>query len=590
METDLPIIPCYEGNNCDNNFNCGGDGLLCDYQMTAEPETIKFCSDDVRVHGSCYGSDPEACNGIQSCCDESVTSNDLSCNMDSGFAKNGDGLSIGCTIDKNPFSCGEYKSSCVEFDKQIDKQVDTDNICWINGGYKIVKSECETKIKDNENMCKAMEYFCDWDSSKNICTLKIVNSTIPPFERFESKYTSTHSTLFLKKNCIGLDTNSDCIEHPGLNEEDNDRYYVNTARSSWDSQKETSVHPLSRINCVHDTKTGEKVCINLPRCQVVNTPNECGSVDVRSPFECTNYFRNDLDPPCSGEDTDDLLFVCSRTNFLNVNNTENNIGEGYVTWCKGSQTTKEYEIPSKRSQDLIGLKLNIIPITKDKLDWDNNPGNRCSNYNECETNNSETLWNKCIFDKSGGIYGVDYTTDDFKNSNEQSKILRTQGMCADETADDWLSMFGYIKQCEEELEHLGSINWGRVFGPNSETAACQYRYNWEHICIKGSSEQIVENYLCTWCPSLQCKIGSKDEICSEVVEGDNSWNRLPYCDTDSNHGNIVDNPLIPEDCDCYLPKTRINNDNQSELFDTETIVVLSAGIGLSSLVILASVL
>ena len=35
-----------------------------------------------------------------------------------------------------------------------------------------------------------------------------------------------------------------------------------------------------------------------------------------------------------------------------------------------------------------------------------------------------------------------------------------------------------IDDCTEELSNLGSINYGRVFGPNTETAACQYRYKY----------------------------------------------------------------------------------------------------------------
>jgi hypothetical protein len=594
MEADLPIIPCYEDNNCDTEFNCGGGGgLMCDYQSAADadPDSIEFCdpsldSSDSRVRGSCYGSNPNACNGIQSCCDPSVAPADLSCNTSSGFAKNGDGLYIGCTISsEDKFNCGEYKSSCMEFDRFIDKQVDTDSVCWLSGGNKLVKTQCEMKIGDNENMCKAMEYFCDWDSQKNLCTVSKKNLSTPPFVNFNNKYSAPTSVLFLRKDCNN-NNNSDCIEHTGLDESDNGRYYVNTARSSWNSKKETSVHPLSRINCVHDTKTGEKVCINLPRCQVVDNRSECGSIETRSPFECTNNFENILDPPCSNEEkvTDDLLFMCAKTNFYNTDGNTNTMGEGYITWCKGTQTKKDYEIPSDREKYLINLNLNITPITK--IDWwEYNPGNRCNNYNECESVNSEELWNRCIFDKSGGVYGLDYNTQTFLSAskNKRKELLRNDGMCADTEASDWPIMFDFIKECETELESLGSINWGRVFGPGQETAACQYRYNWEHTCTKGAdNKQISENYLCTWCPNLQCKIGSRDEICSEIGYI-SSYNILEYCDTDSNHGTIVDNPLIPDNCECFLPKT---NRMAKAKTNNEFIYIIAITFGLSLLIIL----
>jgi len=601
LQTDLPIIPCYEDKDCENQLNCGA---LCDYQLSEDVNSIIPCADGSdRYYGTCHGKNELACNGIQSCCNPNIPSEDLSCNMNSEFAKNGEDNYLGCTIGSpdNDFSCGEYRSTCMEFDRPIDKIVGTDSdlACWINGGNEIVKSQCEEKIGSDENMCRAMEYFCDWDSFQGLCTVNTVNTATPPFVNFNTKYQTDVSTLFLRKDCTGLDDNSDCIEHPGLDIEDNERYYVNSARSSWDSKKETSTHPLARINCVHDTKFDKKVCINLPRCQMVESKEQCGRV-TKNGEGCTNYFENSL-TPCSsdeiGENDEDSVFMCGRTGFLDTDGAKTASGFGYITWCTGTQEGTPFVIPETESQRLINAGIGIIPITRDPIDWENSSG-RCGNYDECESNDSEELWNKCMFDKTGSVYGeeyaVDYTTEEYKAMTKEEKLnkLRTDGYCGDKDSDDWFIKKAYQDECEKELEYLGSINWGRVFSPNGQTAACQYRYNWTHEClVLPDNTKLTENYSCTWCPSLQCKIGSKDQICSEVAEGDNSWNRLPYCDTNSSFGKVI-NPNAPDQCDCYLPKTR--NDapvvSESKVLDTETIAVLSTGLGLSTIVIIAAIM
>jgi len=525
------MIPCYEAPNCGDRLNCGA---LCDYQLTDVNEEPLVCENG--FYGTCHGNDPEYCNGVQSKCDPDISLEDLTCNMDSGFARNGSGGLLGCDVTSD--------GNCMEFDNKIDSIVDTDLACWINGGNDIIKSQCEDKIGNNENMCRAMEYFCDWDSSKGLCTIKQGNKDTPPFVKFNTKYNTKNSTLFLRKDCSGLD-NSECISFPGLGEEDNERYYVSSARSSWDSTKETSTHPLARINCVHDNKTGEKVCISLPRCQVVGSTDDCGRINKKG-----------------GDNYGDSVYMCAKTEFSKTDGSETAMGIGYITWCRGTQDKTSFEIPQPRGQDLIDLDNGFIPTTRN-----NDTRGRCGNYNECESNGSEELWNECVFDESKGEYGVDYTTDSYKSmdANERSNILRTNGFCADDNNR------GIMDVCESKLDYLGSINWGRVFAPNSETAACQHRYGWDHSCISGpNGEKMVENYACTWCPDLQCKVGNQEQVCSEVVI--DPQNGLPSCHTNSSFGDIV-NSNAPEDCGCYLPKSGLEDTTNDDVSVAEVAAI-----------------
>lgn len=575
MSADLPIIPCYEGDNCGTEFNCGD---ICDADLD-NPDNLESCvSNPNYFKGICWGNNPNYCQGVLPFCDPSNT--ELNCNLENDNptihgVENSNKSFMGCNIlDQTTFPPGYENTSmnsCMEFKRDIDTQADCSFSCWLNGGYNIAKSLCETKIGKNKNECLAMEYFCEWDESEGMCTLPISRNTNTPLETYEGKYNSKPPpvmTVAIKKDCEGVGMGGDslgCIEiqDPTYN----DNLYVTSSQSSWDSNKQTSYDPNTRINCVHNNETGKKICMTIPKCQYVETTCECGSVDEITSEKCTNYFRNKLEPVCSDDNvptqTEDLRFMCAKHMYKRIDASGSGAtihqGSGYCTWCKGWQTDNTYSIPEKRSKTLIDIDMGIIPIKRSQIDWNldsqGNCNNRCENYNECESPVSEEDWNKCIFDLSSGKYGVDYSDSEFQENKK--RLLREEGFCYDTSSEENQEMRILASECEQRLENLGSINWGRIFGPNgSETAACQYRYNWYHGCIKPTNVgevQIAENYLCTWCPSLQCKIGKKDEICSEIVEGDESWNGLPYCDTDSNHGNVV-NDNLPENCDCFLPK------------------------------------
>lgn len=557
-QPDLPIRPCYVKNpECGTQFHCG---TLCD---TDDP---KLCAEDPsKFEDACHGNNPEFCNGILSCCTQTPEFNcDEQFNYSASGARNTQLQSLGCDIVDDNINQNNNNTTdqctnpnaakCMEYQNTLDQNADCSKICWTGGGHEYIKNVCENKIGNDKFMCKAMEYFCEWDDQEG-CTLsstaEITGQT--PRERWGSKYNAPVMVFPVRKDCTGL---SECIEIDDPTYRDNLILY--SAQSAWNSKKQTSYDPDTRIHCVEDTDAGTKTCITLPRCQFVLNPCDCGSIPVQTKNNCTDFFRNSLDPECTEDEYTytDQIFLCANHQFNNTDNETNTRGSGYCTWCKGIQTDQEYRIPEYRADELEALGIGILPITRDPIEWEQDLGctSRCTNYSECESPNSEELWNACIYANSNGEVGIDPSILDPLGEDEKRTLLREQGFCFDPSIPEHARL---IDECETELAYLGSINWGRVFSPNGgETAACQYRYNWVHNCIlaQGNSPQIAENYACTWCPSVQCKIGKIEEICSEVVRGDNSWNGLPYCDTKEGYGEIV-NANAPPNCDCFLPKT-----------------------------------
>jgi hypothetical protein len=624
METDLPVIPCYESNNCGQagNYNCGN--TYCDSQ-NADPPSINP-SDDLKcplgeTMGSCYGNNPNFCNGIQSCCDPNIPANELVCNEDQDPTKPvfgpGPNDYLGCNIGDEIGNCSftNNRAECMEFQKPEDLKNGVgicDEPCWKFGGYQIMKDQCELQIGSDENVCRAMEYYCDWDSKNKQCTLTRDENDLPwvQFPNYEGTVAFSTSNDCTINECINIPSLTDEESGVGTNES---RYTVHSSQSAWDSTKQTTYNPTTRIVCVKDSKTDKKVCLTAPRCQAVSSTKECGMLEIDGKSRCNDYFENRFDPPCSEEPSSNLLFMCSR---FDVSTTTGDLGSneepifvsksGYCTWCKGTQYKGEFQGRQDRVDTLIELDKGIIPTVRDPIDWDISPPNRCENYNECEVPGSDEMWNKCMFDVSNGEFGYNYT--EFSNETPEKKreILKNQGFCknieclTDPTANcnqEEMEIASrqrqYSDHCEEELSNMGSINWGRIMGPNnSETAACQYRYNWYNICNVDTGQG--ENYLCTWCPSNQCKIGSKEEICSVVAEGENSWNRLPYCDTDSEHGTMTElaKQNAPDQCDCFLPKSSFGKSpiafiDPEYYFEVEDLVMVSSGL---SVAILAGIL
>lgn len=489
---DLPIIPCYKDQNCDSNYNCGE---LCDQTNP------RICPvDNNYFEDPCWGRNPSNCQGILPFCDPddpqsrcSVENNNHT--MDG--ALNSNGQYMGCNIlpTQETHPPGYENSSiseCVEFKTNIDKVADCGTSCWSDGGYDYIKNFCENQIGRNKYQCKALEYFCDWDETKNICTLPELRRTTTPLENYATKYGSRPGlvqSIPVRRDCGGVG-GGDCIEIDDPNY--NNNLFVTSSQSLWDSSKQTSYDPNSRISCVHDLVTGSKKCVSMPRCQFVDSTRDCGSI----------------------EDTSgNLRFMCSKKIYSNLTDSGTNRtlrqGVGYCTWCVGRQTDREYSIPEDRSRELESL--GIISVTRSSIDWDSGYENRCNNYSECEVPESEELWNRCVYDQSSGLLGVDYT-----DPNYTKESLRTNGFCYDPSSDNVVELDRVKRICEEELGNMGSLNGNRVFSPgDSEVPGCNYKYNWYHDCIKSEDQQISQNYLCTWCPSLQCKTGNLNDICTK---------------------------------------------------------------------------
>lgn len=533
---DLPIVPCYKDKNCDSTFNCGD---LCD------PNTSQVCPQDPNYfQDPCWGRDPNSCQGILPFCDPEdptsvrcTTQND---NHTIDGALNSNGQYMGCNIrsQQETYPPGYENNDiaqCVEYKNTNDKIADCTTSCWSDGGYDYIKNFCENQIGSNEFECKALEYFCHWDPNQNLCTLPFLRKTTTPLENYTQKYNHPPppiQSLPVRRDCQGI--GEDCIEINNPNYPNN--LYVTSSQSLWDSTQQTTYDTNSRINCVHNTTTNTKKCIATPRCQFVENTCDCGSIENTS---------------------GDLQFMCSKKIFANTSSSGSEQivrqGVGYCTWCEGRQTDKQYTIPESRSRELA-----IQGIESETTQWDDNcEGNRCNGYNECEVSESEELWNRCVYDESQGRYGLDYTA-----PNYDPNQLRTHGFCYDQQDPN---MRQILEICEDKLENLGSLNKARTFSPNGEIPSCNYKYNWYHDCIRTDTDQISQNYLCTWCPSLQCKSGRMEEICREHVTNDPNLGSGVYCTAD--------------DCNCYLDILR-NRGGLSNLVGDNVYAIIGGGMGI----------
>lgn len=295
---DLPRKHCYLNNNCENEYNCGE---LCP-QDVDNPD-VEQCPGGL-FKGECHGLDANHCQGILP-------------------ELNHRGQLQGTPV------------LGMDFKRSIDKLVDCSDVCWSGGGADYVRKQCEEKIGTNEKACRAMQYFCDWDSNRKMCT--VLQDNVDPLTQYKEKYNTVPPPvriINIRDDCQGL-SQDECLEVPGYSDA-----YITSAQSSWNSGEHTSYDPNTRIECLHD---GGKVCINLPRCSLVEKACECGYVDGK--------------------------YLCAPKSF--VVNTGNDIvqGSGYCTWCGGWMDSGVVE--------------------KDC-------GDRCGGENMEEVVGSEELWDGCI--------------------------------------------------------------------------------------------------------------------------------------------------------------------------------------------------
>ena len=557
---DIETSPCYGNNKCGSVYNCGPNTVDC--------PSVRECGNILNGESECYGLDPGTCSGILSRCDvnDPVLRCDGEFNMSEGGARNPQGNRLGCDIASEGIaseasgSLGSRVSECVEFKNTVDGVVDCSGECWSSGGHSVVKDKCESIGTEAE--CRGLSYFCDWVGGS--CDARGSDRSL--LEQYKERMGGVGPAgtrmVLLSRDCESNE-NTFCEKVEDVNYKNDKIAYC--AQSNTNSRMKTSLDENTQICCVENLDGTDRKCITNPRCVFVGSTSECGSLDNIS---------------WSNSVGDHYRFMCS--DVMGFNNGV--MYSGYCTWCSGIQTERKFVMPAERVKELASV--GVMAVTRNDVYW--NTGQRCSNYNECEVEESERMWNSCIWEVSGGRQGVDPVVLEGRGSEEVMGLLREGGYCSDK---DSVESVGYREECEKRLESLGSIQYGRVISPtggnvNLEIPACNYKYNWVHMCTRatdgeGREVRYTKNYLCTWCRDLQCKRGSEKEICSRVVKGAESFDKLgmagTFCDTDSSHGEIlprVGEYDIPSNCGCYLGRVDGGKDINAVIVSSAVSVII----------------
>ena len=496
-----PIKPCYKDSQCYNNYNCGGT------TPCREEDSVKCGEESTRQKGLCYGYDKEYCSGVLTTCSNDAPfdcDNNTKCffgdihNNTGGISINGvaETLCVGCQINDPNYAgdtpLGVNTTSCVEFNNNIDIISDCDVNCWTLGGKNIVDKQCEQLGLTN---CASQPYFCE--EKNGFC--KAVDTD--PYDRFDQLYNNSDilkhgpSVIPIKKECEDGTKNITCIENPRITSDQ----VLTCSQSAWDTTKQTSLDPRTRICCINDE--ADK-CIVTPRCQHVDTSCECTERDGK--------------------------FMCapSLINFVNRTGGVTRIVQelGYCTWCQG-QSTPPYEVNH-----------TLPPGVKEKEPYEwfegGNPNNTCINkcggYNECSVSNSEFLWNSCVYEESGGSMGVSQEDLD-KESTEEAKLelLKRKGYCSKNDIEKDTNDKTVGDRCIDKLSYLKTVSNSDTTSPGgSNISACNEYGKWNLSCnlneeLGSQSEdyQYAENFFCTWCPSLQCDSKCKDSNdCTKCCE------------------------------------------------------------------------
>lgn len=515
--TDLPFIPCYKSDNCGKKFQCGTSRCspndpIC-YQNLGSKGTIP-----AGFSGECWGWDAETCDGILSCCDprESEFSSCKSGTVNP--ALNSMNRKLGCKIGdsgkEQVGSCtpipNQKNDICMEFINDTDFVTDIcQKNCWASGGKALTNKDCSQL---NAYECAAMPYFCSWSGNANAC--KALNDD--PYDIFNPPQDPVKYTVVKSCDALGLKHGINCIESPNLIT-NNRTATVACSRSAWDSTKNTSYDPRTRICCL-ETCTGDncnKKCLATHRCQYATNTTDCSIKDGK--------------------------FMCSDLLFRKITGEQITQGSGYCTWCQNQSKHPQDEPPTPPD----GY------IQREPTEWITAVlGNRCSNYNQCESNGSEELWNKCIYEKLPDM-AVDPQTLTGLTNDEKTKTLREKGFCLSASAPE--NVRNAVKECENELSYLGSISGLPSISPGGAGVdQCSYSYTWYHKCEPAmvTAPQLAENYLCTWCPSLICKQGSSSKICSNIDD-------FGICTTNDTFGQIVNPTKWDPDCGCFANKNGI---------------------------------
>jgi hypothetical protein len=369
---------------------------------------------------------------------------------------------LGCDIKNDP--------GCLEFENNSVCQ----ETCWKSGGSEEIDKMCKFKFTD-QNSCNAMKYFCKWDTFKHSCGA-VKDDPWTLFTNNAPQSAGAPKAIF-SENVNG--------------------YTLNCAQSSWSSTDVTSYAPTVRTCCINSRTN--KACITTPRCQFVETTCECGFKDI-DPLKNPSYTAtNSINDPNSVKQP---WFICEDTQQSVIVNKNIFTKKGYCTWCKGTQL-KDFDY----REWLINNQLGQGEDIRYSNAWGttDNCSNRCSNYNKCENNNSETLWNECIWRNSEGAFGVDPSIGDLsKGFCYSDNCLENATTQAEK---DKCNTLGNLKNvCENELANVVSTKnqlYPITTNGGIPTERCTEGTSWNHSCLQLNGTVHAENYACGWCPNLQ---------------------------------------------------------------------------------------
>lgn len=351
-----------------------------------------------------------------------------------------------------PMGCTFGTEGCKEFQRTADTVAKCD--CWEYGKY-FVDDKCKTL--ESAELCGLADYFCKWDGTN--CTAK---EYFTPPNVSQIKIDGT-------PNCPNGDPT--CRKFSG-------RAVVNCSRSNTNPTISDSLNPkawMCKIEWEYPGKSSEELTIRNPMCQYVPDSTMCT-------FR-TEGTRNE--------------FMCSRIIAAQINQSgqidSKYLLNGFCTWCQGQSNTPG--------------ELGYVPTRKEfrfPTEWEYGK-NRCGQYNMCEVQDSEILYNKCAWDESVGKYGVDPKSLEGISEAERKNLLLTKGFCYNKQSSTTPSSVDPIIQkvllnCNKLLEPTISANNTSI--PNSLNRSIPKGTpmgNWTNECNNGLSN----NYYCTWCPSLQ---------------------------------------------------------------------------------------
>jgi hypothetical protein len=461
MSFDLQQINCYDSTNCKEISNCAPTSSPFTCNVSTNQSDLISCPTG-QTQSYCYGNNSNFCSGIYQECDPNKG---YFCQPQvSNPASNYFGDKLGCNIKTDP--------GCLEFESFSPCQ----DSCWDLGGSSEVHEMCKAQFKDSDS-CNEMKYFCKWNDSNNSCDA----IKRDPWLEFSEKGPQTAG-------------NPSSVFTENLNS----GHTLNCAQSSWSSTQMTSYADQIRTCCIN--APGSKKCITTPRCQFVENTCECGFKDISSSGNPSYTSPNSPNPTNKQKP----WFMCSDTTQALAVNSNSYVKSGYCTWCKGSQLKdfdyKEWLIKLGKLPGGTNIRTNISWGTPDMCN------NRCSEYNKCEIDKSESAFNQCIWEKSNHALGVDpnnpesdlskgfcYSNDCIKNAKTQQEI-------------DMCNTYETLKnECETQL-NLSTKNRLTILGINDngpQSAPCTEGSTWQHSCVKNNNFTKASNFVCGWCENLQ---------------------------------------------------------------------------------------